>query len=74
MFLNMVTDLANNRAVSIPDLHDLASGGRTNHHKGERMPITRNTRAIPLITFTVAFCLFTGIASQQRSSSQNGKR
>jgi hypothetical protein len=47
--------LAKNRAGSIPDLHDLASCGRTNHHhKGERMTITMNTRTIPLITFTVA--------------------
>src|ERR1700674_562381 len=29
------------------------------------MTITMNTRTIPLITFAVATCLFTGIASQQ---------
>jgi enamine deaminase RidA (YjgF/YER057c/UK114 family) len=36
------------------------------------MTITMNTRTIPLITFTVAICLFTGIASQ-RSYSQERK-
>jgi hypothetical protein len=34
------------------------------------MTITMNTRTIPLITFTVAICLFTGIASQQSNSQE----
>ena len=34
------------------------------------MTITMNTRTIPLITFAVAICLFTGIASQQSYSQE----
>ena len=63
---------AKHRTVSIPDLRGLALRGRTNHHKGEKMTITMSTRTIPLITFAVAICLFTGIASQ-RSYSQERK-
>jgi len=34
------------------------------------MTITMNTRTIPLITFAVAICLFTGIASQRSYSHE----